>query len=690
MGIFTRASDFINGLYGKAVESAPARGVGAVVGGAGNLIARASTAAISPILQQGIETFAGKTEEEAREIVRRNRQAAIKDTTEFGQRIGSEGAVAFASGGAGRVANVALATPMLVSGTENIKEGNVAAGALQLGLGALGVYGGSKSSTLRQSASDVATATRNVTGGVGRAVTSPVQTSRSVVESIFKPSKKALSGTVKTEATQFSDELSDAIVAENKSTARVANLFSDTVDEASDVIDEMPLTKAEVSDAIPTVKKPSLSEYKTKTNKYFEAARKAVNEDGSPNPRSKTPIEIEGDDAVNTIKLLRTKMSEAGKAKSDLVKVEATKGSIFKAEGLSEQYANLIEERLGARIVTDVDGNSQLVDALGRKSKVTEASDAKIILDTMKELEDLNGASVQIADDIVDRLQGRVTYKAGALAPGKATENTVKAMAKTVNDSLKDQLPKDYKKLNAEYKVLRELVNWADKNMGPEQVRAGSLIKRMFSPSDAGTKKAFALIKALTGKDHIAGGVLAMEAMRSVGDPRARSLLEGVGIMEGVLEQLPIAGKLVKVYDSAMQKVISSEKMQDALNEVFDAAARTAYENADTAIKAGMTPPPQVSQKALGAAMKEIGSDADVKSYVEASAGIPWEDLLMLLIRPGTQAATSRATNQERTEIRKDELLDTLQTKQPSMDQLRALLEKKRDEKQSPVQGAFE
>lgn len=695
MGIFSRAAGFIEGLYGKAVESAPARAFGAVTGVAGNVIARATTAVASPIVQQGLETFAGKTEEEAKAIVDKARQQSIRETTQFGQRIGAEGLVASATGGAGRVANVALAAPTVIRGAEDLKQGNYVAGALQVGLGLVGGYAGMRGPTLRQSVSEVTP----LFSRAGRAVTSPVQTARGIM------ARRSVSGTVTQDIAQTADEMTAALKTQademvrgqNSSSARVANLFPETVDDAVDVVDESArITRQDVADAVVEAKKENFADLRTKNNKYSEAARKAVNSDGSANPKNPTPFEIEGDDITSTVRGLREQMKIVGKEKSDIVK-NSTK--TFTDTGIQGDFANVIEDRLGARVISDADGNFTITAAPGRTLKITDPSDQKIVIETMKDLSELNGKGVLEVDDLVDRMQGRVTYKAGAIAPNTAVEGAVKSATKKLNETLKAQLPKQYRKLNAQYGLLKNVTTWADKNLGPEQVRAGALVKRIFSPSDAGTKKMLTLIKALTGKDHISGAILAMEAMKSVKDPRAASLLEGVIMQREILDvigNIPVAGQFVQLAEKASKKLVNSESLQKAVDDLLAAAEKSAYENADNATKAQMVAPRTISEEEISGAIKEISKDEDVTKYVEAITNTNLETLYSVLVRPSVTLSAGRLSEQEKTEGRKRQLIQDLQSTKnqtlPDVSKLQEILDRKRQEKsaQQPVQGAFE
>lgn len=692
MGIFSRAADFIEGVYGKAVESAPARAAGAVVGGAGNILARATTAVASPIVQQGLETFAGKTEEEAKAIVERSRARSIRQTTELGKTIGSEGLVAAASGGAGRIANVALSSSTVIRGAEDIKRGNYVAGALQVGLGLVGGYAGTRGPTLRQSISEVTP----LVGRAGRAVTNPVQTARGIM------SRRSVSGTITQDIAQTADEMTTALKTQanemgrgqNSSSARLANLFPETVDDAVDIADESArITRQDVADAVVAAKKENFADLRTKNNRYSEAARRAVNVDGSANPRNPTPFEIEGDDIVSTVKSLREQMKAVGKQKADIVKKSTAK---FTDTGIQNDFASIIEDRLGARVISDADGDFSITAAPGRTLKISDPSDQKIVIETMKDLSELSGKGVLEVDDLVDRMQGRVTYKAGAIAPNSAVEGAVKSATKKLNETLKAQLPKEYSKLNAKYSVLKNVVSWADKNLGPEQVRAGALVKRIFSPSDAGAKKMLTLIKALTGKDHISGAILAMEAMKSVKDPRAASLLEGVIMQREILDvigNIPVAGQFVQLAEKASKKLVDSESLQKAIDDLLAAAERSAYEAADNATQAQMVVPRAVSKEEVSSAIEEISKDEDVTKYVEAITDTRLDTLRDVLIQPSTMMAGNRLVQQEKKENRKRQLVEDLKNAAtPDISKLQEILERKRQEKnaQQPLQGAFE
>jgi hypothetical protein len=134
-----------------------------------------------------------------------------------------------------------------------------------------------------------------------------------------------------------------------------------------------------------------------------------------------------------------------------------------------------------------------------------------------------------------------------------------------LNDALKSQLPKSYRDLNERYADLVGTRNELNLKLGAESEKGGALMKRVFSPSDANTKKLFAKVHEVTGIDLVHEATLAKYVMELLGDARQKSLLEQLNLRSthshfapGIAHQCD-AG----VFDSAGHSSRSDRKRAD-------------------------------------------------------------------------------------------------------------------------------
>jgi hypothetical protein len=162
-------------------------------------------------------------------------------------------------------------------------------------------------------------------------------------------------------------------------------------------------------------------------------------------------------------------------------------------------------------------------------------------------------------DDTIDYIQ-EILYKGSkdmTVPINKKVEGILKKVTADLNEGLKRTGGQEYRDINSQYAKIIGVRNDLNKLLGPKGNRGGSLMKRVFSPSDAGTKKLFALVKEITGVDLVDEATLAKFAMENAGDARQSSLLEEV-----IRGRVPSKASFI---EAAARKTIG--KLQDPIGK---------------------------------------------------------------------------------------------------------------------------
>lgn len=256
-----------------------------------------------------------------------------------------------------------------------------------------------------------------------------------------------------------------------------------------------------------------------KFNRYVEQATKAAKDN-----HEITPLEMAGQEATNAVKTMSSKLKEIGTAKSDFVKnVADTKvGNIVK-DSIYE-FKGLVNDRLGTTFTKEGFGNVK-----GRLSVISDKADKTLLEDVFVKLKEAHKANnFKAVDDAIDYIQGMVSKRKamGAVPVNTKVEGIIKKTVGGLNEKLKQLGGTDYQNLNSQYHNIKSVTDKLNNLLGKEGDRAGSLMKRVFSPSDAGTKKLFAKVKEITGHDLVNEATLAKFVMESIGDSRQANLLE--------------------------------------------------------------------------------------------------------------------------------------------------------------------
>lgn len=255
-------------------------------------------------------------------------------------------------------------------------------------------------------------------------------------------------------------------------------------------------------------------------DKFVEQGRQAVTDD-----RIRTPLESVGDDIIDSLTTLKNKASEIGAEKSTFLKYPET----FSGKGV-KQFKEGVQSFLNSRSMID--------------------NDKPVVKKIVEEFKKLGSTpSKGQVDKFIDYSQEALySGEKNLVQPvSNKTVSQLRGLVSKLNQSLKEQLPKEYSKLNDEYSELKRISSEINTRLGKEGSNAGSFVKRLFSPSDARTKELFSELERLTGKDFTRDARLAKFVMEALGDTRAAS----------ILEQIPTSAKgaLNKVVDFATQKL---------------------------------------------------------------------------------------------------------------------------------------
>jgi hypothetical protein len=258
---------------------------------------------------------------------------------------------------------------------------------------------------------------------------------------------------------------------------------------------------------------------KEKFDRYLKQAQKAVSDPSQP-----SPLELAGKRAEEALNILRQKLSKQGSLKSGVIDTVGSR----KIGGLTQIRQNLqktLTEKIGASVTDD-----GIKNARGRISKISlDPADNKLIRDIYRKLGELKFSdSIQKADDMVDAIQDLLykRQKNVAIPVNSQVEAILKQSIGELNKMVKKAAGGTYRKSNLKYSNFKGLFDDLNKALGKDANKGGSLMKRVFSPTDGGTKQLFAQIKKATGIDLVEEAALAKHVMEIVGDPRGNNLLE--------------------------------------------------------------------------------------------------------------------------------------------------------------------
>ena len=298
---------------------------------------------------------------------------------------------------------------------------------------------------------------------------------------------------------------------------QIANISDDVISKTKQLFTG---TKAKIGDQIieiPETVKTTLKRSTPETfKKYVNQARLA-----STDQKMATPLETAGERAVEALESVQKRLSSIGKEKSSVVAQSAVGN-----KPLGNVAVKARQEIL--RQVSD---------------KTLDSADQNLVNDVLSKLTNLGtNPSLKQVDEFVDYAQ-EILYKGSknlTVPVGGRTERILKNTITNLNNSVKSAAPKAYTNLNSKYADIIDIRNSLNTMLGSDASKGGSLMKRVFSPTDSGTKKLFEQVKTLTNIDLTDEATLAKFAMELFGDARQASLLQQLNLptKAGLIEKI--------------------------------------------------------------------------------------------------------------------------------------------------------
>jgi len=251
-------------------------------------------------------------------------------------------------------------------------------------------------------------------------------------------------------------------------------------------------------------------------SKYIDEAKNAVIDQ-----KALTPLESAGQKATESLQTIQNKLNSIGSQKASIL--EKAKTGLQPMGNIALKARQSLNQQLG-KLTLDAPDTSLMKDISGKLKSLG------------------SNPSVKKVDEFIDYAQEQLFKGTDGLTVsiGSRTEAVLKNVIKQMNDNVKKVAGKSYSNLNKQYSDIIDIRNKLNKALGTDANKGGSLMKRVFSPTDGGTKKLFEEVKKLTGVDLTDEAVLAKFAMELYGDVRQKSLLEGLGLptTSGLVDKL--------------------------------------------------------------------------------------------------------------------------------------------------------
>lgn len=317
------------------------------------------------------------------------------------------------------------------------------------------------------------------------------------------------------------------------------------------------------------------SALKETSGKTFDTYAK-VAQDASKSFKNQTPLEYAGTRAQEALDTIQRKLDNLG----------STKSSIVQQAGVGDKPVGSIVTKFRQELKNFVSKNTihgpgELIEPPSRVDTATKlpiveydktpiqyqkGSSASLVDGDSKLLNNLqskarvlgNNPTASDVDKFIDYAQDYL-YTAGrdlTLPITDQTTSEVRNMIGSLNNDLKAQLPESYRNLNQKYADLVQTRNELNTKLGKEGEKGGALMKRVFSPSDANTKKLFADVKTHTGIDLVNEATLARYVMETMGDSRQASMLQQLN-----LPKMSPKGMLQFATDLATKKFNTPERI---------------------------------------------------------------------------------------------------------------------------------
>lgn len=280
-----------------------------------------------------------------------------------------------------------------------------------------------------------------------------------------------------------------------------------------------------------------------KFERYVKAGEEALKD-----PRKLTPLEQSGELVTNKVlPAIKEDLARIGAQKTKTLSSIGTK----KAPGIATEAIDYIRGKTQSMKLTPaerklVNNVVSELEKLGKNPTLISADKTVDLLQSMF-FEKAKGMAIPVTS----RVKGLVNQTIGKL------NGSVKTVAR---EALKSE---EYSLLNDAYALRVKIFGEINKALGTEGIKGGALLKRFFSPSDAGIKKMFAKIKEIYGVDLAEDAVLAKFVMESLGDGRASSLLDLVP--KGTTDAIgKVFGKVKETIEDPISKARSVIKKRGA------------------------------------------------------------------------------------------------------------------------------
>lgn len=340
-------------------------------------------------------------------------------------------------------------------------------------------------------------------------------------------------------ATSFSNKVSEIT---SRVGAQAKEKFADTKigEKISDMVAPLDNNTRKTIDplaSVPEEKIPGISKEvigkakeatSGKLEYYLNKARRATQ-----NPSLPTPLEFAGKKAEESLDAIGKKIAKNGALKR--AETEAFKDKVI--SGVGEIRTKLMDS-LGEIAGVELDDAGEFIAKAGRTLAISDKADLQLVKNINSKLASLGDSpSFKQVDDAVDYLQDLLYKKKANLAQpiNNKIEGMVKKITGELNGKLRQTGSKLYRESNQTISRMLDVRDNLNKALGRDASKGGSLMKRVFSPTDGGTKELFKEIKKITGIDLNEEATLAKFAMEQLGDARQANLLEQLELIKGSL-----------------------------------------------------------------------------------------------------------------------------------------------------------
>ncbi|MDY0388773.1 MAG: hypothetical protein RBT65_16945 [Methanolobus sp.] len=314
--------------------------------------------------------------------------------------------------------------------------------------------------------------------------------------------------------------------ADTKIGEKVSDLVSPLDNNTRKTIDPLASIPEE---RIPGISKEVIDKSKEATSGkleyYLNKARRATQ-----NPSLPTPLEFAGKKAEEALDAIGKKIAKNGALKR--AETEALKDKVI--TGVGEIKTKLMDS-LGEIAGVELDEAGEFVAKAGRTLAISDKADLQLVKNINSKLASLGDSpSFKQVDDAVDYLQDLLYKKKANLAQpiNSKIEGMVKKITGELNGKLRQAGSKLYRESNQTISRMLDVRDNLNKALGRDANKGGSLMKRVFSPTDGGTKELFKEIKRITGIDLNEEATLAKFAMEQLGDARQANLLEQLELIK--------------------------------------------------------------------------------------------------------------------------------------------------------------